>query len=153
MNSKQTLLILDVLKSLDVHLSDSVMTETCSRQTTTCSRQACSSSDQRVRINLLYIFYVKSVNSQYILIVLDVLESLEVIVFDSVIVEACSRQTTGCSSSDHHLKPIYLTLNSVLTSELICISLKILESVDSFLSGVVTDKACSRQATACSSSD
>ena len=101
--SKPILMILDVLKSLDVPLSDSVMTETCSRQTTACSRQTCSSSDQHVRINLLYLFYVKSVNSQQILIVLDVLESLEVIVFDSVAVEACSRQITGCSSSDPHI--------------------------------------------------
>ena len=41
--SKPILIILDVLKSFNVPLSDSVMTETCSRQTTACSRQTCSS--------------------------------------------------------------------------------------------------------------
>ena len=62
--SKPILIIFDVLESLDVPLSDFVMTETCSRQTTACSRQACSSSDQRVEINILYLFYSKSVNSE-----------------------------------------------------------------------------------------
>ena len=37
------MIILDVLKSLNVLLSNSVMTETCSRQTTACSRPDCSS--------------------------------------------------------------------------------------------------------------
>ena len=52
--SKPILLILDVFESLDVPLSDSVMTETCSRQTTACSRQTCSSSDQFVKFICKY---------------------------------------------------------------------------------------------------
>ena len=44
MNSKLTLIIFDVLESLDIPLSDSAMTETCSRQTTPCSRQAGSAN-------------------------------------------------------------------------------------------------------------
>ena len=55
--SKPILIILDVLKSFNVPLSDSVMTETCSRQTTACSRQTCSSCDKSTylvyKINLL----------------------------------------------------------------------------------------------------
>ena len=54
--SKQIWIILDVLKSLDVPLSDYVMTETCSRQTAACSRQTCSStmscSHQLIQTNL-----------------------------------------------------------------------------------------------------
>ena len=48
--TKPISIILGVLESLDVPLSDSVMTETCSRQATASSRQACSSSDQLVQI-------------------------------------------------------------------------------------------------------
>ena len=66
MDSKLTLIILDVLESLDVSLSDSVMTETCSRQTTACSRQACSSCGKLAcssELITLHEIYPKSVNS------------------------------------------------------------------------------------------
>ena len=44
-------------------------------------------------------FSSNSMNSEPILIILDVLESLRALVLDSVMDETCSRQVTACSSS------------------------------------------------------
>ena len=84
-------MILDVLKSLDVPLSDSDMTETCSRQTAACSRQVCSSSYQLIQLNFQMLFCSYIINSKLTLIILSVLESLDVSLFDSVIIKTCSR--------------------------------------------------------------